>query len=58
MSAYTGILAHALAWDPVLILVDALRHVGPNASAQQVRDYILSSRNWPGHVSRPGGGRL
>jgi hypothetical protein len=41
-------LAHALVWDPVLILVDALRHLGPAASALQIRDYILALHNWPG----------
>ena len=41
-------LAHALIWDPALILVDALRHLGPAASAVQIRDYILALRNWPG----------
>jgi branched-chain amino acid transport system substrate-binding protein len=29
-----------VAWDPALIVVDALRHLGPNASAKQVHDYI------------------
>jgi len=41
-------LAHALVWDPVLIIVDALRKLGPAASAQQIRDYILALKNWPG----------
>ncbi len=41
-------LAHALVWDPVLIIVDALRKLGPNATPVQIRDYILSLHNWPG----------
>jgi branched-chain amino acid transport system substrate-binding protein len=41
-------LAHNLAWDPALIIVDALRHLGPSATAQQLRDYILKQRSWIG----------
>ena len=41
-------LAHALVWDPALIIVDALRKLGPTASPQQIRDYILSLHNWAG----------
>lgn len=41
-------LAHALVWDPALILVDALRKLGPAASALQIRDFILSQHNWAG----------
>jgi branched-chain amino acid transport system substrate-binding protein len=35
-----------LAWDPLSIVVDALRRVGPNATAQQVRDYIGTLRGF------------
>lgn len=35
-----------LAWDPLAIVVDALRHVGPNANATQVRDYIANMRGF------------
>jgi branched-chain amino acid transport system substrate-binding protein len=31
---------NTLAWDPALIVLDAFRHAGDNASAQQIRDYI------------------
>jgi branched-chain amino acid transport system substrate-binding protein len=31
---------YVFAWDPAMLLVDALRHVGPDASATQIRDYI------------------
>ena len=41
-------LAHNLVWDPALIIVDALRHVGTAATAQQLRDYILKQRSWVG----------
>lgn len=36
------------AWDPASILIDALRHVGTGATAQQVRDYILSLNGYGG----------
>jgi branched-chain amino acid transport system substrate-binding protein len=32
--------AHNLPWDATLILVDALRHAGPNATPKQVLDYL------------------
>lgn len=35
-----------LAWDPVMIVVDALRKLGPAASAQQLRDYIGALRGF------------
>jgi branched-chain amino acid transport system substrate-binding protein len=35
---------HLFVWDPVLILVDALNKLGPNASATQVRDFINGYR--------------
>lgn len=30
----------AIAWDPTMIIIDALRHIGVSATAQQLRDYI------------------
>lgn len=41
-------LAHDLVWDPALIIVDAVRHIGPAATAEQIRDYILGLRSWAG----------
>lgn len=35
-------------WDPVMIVVDAVRKIGTNATAQQLRDYVLGLRDWPG----------
>jgi hypothetical protein len=35
-------------WDPAAILVDALQHLGTNATAQQGRDYILSLSRYGG----------
>jgi branched-chain amino acid transport system substrate-binding protein len=33
---------HLFVWDPVLILVDALNKLGPNATPQQLRDYVTA----------------
>jgi branched-chain amino acid transport system substrate-binding protein len=41
-------LTQMLGWDPMLILVDALRHVGTNATPAQVRDYILKLHDFAG----------
>jgi branched-chain amino acid transport system substrate-binding protein len=35
-------------WDPILILVDALRHIGPSATAIQMRNYILVLHDFAG----------
>ena len=35
-------------WDPVSLLVAALRRLGPNATATQLRDYVASTRDWAG----------
>ena len=37
-----------LAWDPIMIFVEALRHVGPDASAEQIHDYIEHLHGWVG----------
>jgi branched-chain amino acid transport system substrate-binding protein len=39
---------NVLAWDPLLVLGDALRHLNPDPTAMQVRDYLLTVRNFPG----------
>jgi len=38
----------SLAWDPALILTTALRHVGTNASAEQLRAYLATMSNVAG----------
>jgi branched-chain amino acid transport system substrate-binding protein len=43
---------HTLAWDPTMILIDALRHIGPEASADALRTYIGSLQNWYGITGR------
>jgi branched-chain amino acid transport system substrate-binding protein len=35
-------------WDAVAIVIDALRKLGPNATAAQIRDHILSLTDYPG----------
>ncbi len=41
-------IAASLAWDPAMIVIDALRHVGVSGSAQQVRDYIANLNGFAG----------
>jgi branched-chain amino acid transport system substrate-binding protein len=41
-------VASALAWDPASIVVDALKKLGPNATAPQVRDYLAHLKNYAG----------
>jgi branched-chain amino acid transport system substrate-binding protein len=36
------------AWDPALILIEALRHLGTNASAAQIHDYIEQVHGFAG----------
>ena len=35
-------------WDPTMIFVEALRHLGPDPTADQVRDYISHLHGWVG----------
>ena len=41
-------IGHSLIWDPAMVFVDALRHVGPSATAEQLRAYILGLSSWVG----------
>lgn len=41
-------IAATLAWDPIMIVIDALQQLGPDASAQQVRDHILALKGFAG----------
>jgi branched-chain amino acid transport system substrate-binding protein len=41
-------IASELAWDPALILIDALKKLGPNASAQKIRDYLAGLTTYAG----------
>jgi branched-chain amino acid transport system substrate-binding protein len=37
-----------IAWDPAFLIVEALRHAGPNPTAESVRAYISKQHNWAG----------
>ena len=41
-------IAHTLAWDPALIVIDALRKVGTDATADQLNNYIQHLNGWAG----------
>jgi hypothetical protein len=41
-------ISEVIIWDAVMLVVDALRHAGPDATAEQVRSYILAQKNWTG----------
>jgi branched-chain amino acid transport system substrate-binding protein len=36
------------AWDPAALIVSGLRKLGPSATPQQLRDYLLGLRKFPG----------
>jgi hypothetical protein len=38
----------SFAWDPARVLIDALRHVGPQPTAAKVRAYIEQLHDFPG----------
>ncbi len=38
----------SISWDPAMLVVDALKNLGFNASAAQIRNYIANLRNWVG----------
>jgi len=37
-----------LPWDPMMMIVAGLRKIGPQATATQIRDYILGLHGFPG----------
>ena len=41
-------IASELAWDPAMILIDALKKLGPDTSAEKIRDDIASLKNYAG----------
>jgi branched-chain amino acid transport system substrate-binding protein len=41
-------IGQAIAWDPVIIVIDALRKLGTNATPQQIRDYVANMHGWSG----------
>jgi branched-chain amino acid transport system substrate-binding protein len=42
----------SVAYDPALLVVTALRALGPNATSQKVRDYLNGITNWAGAAGR------
>lgn len=40
------------AWDPGMLVVDALRKLGPDAPAERLRDYLLNLKDWVGADGR------
>ncbi|MGA2395593.1 MAG: ABC transporter substrate-binding protein [Candidatus Lustribacter sp.] len=42
----------ALAWDPAMIVVYMLRKIGPNGTAAQLHDGLMSLRGYPGVFGR------
>jgi branched-chain amino acid transport system substrate-binding protein len=41
-------VAHSFSWDPALIVVDALRHLGTDATPDAIRAYIEGLHGWAG----------
>ncbi len=40
--------SHVIVWDPTMIVVDALRALGPDVGAQRLHDYIEHLQGWTG----------
>ena len=43
-----GDFGDLIPWDATMIVVNALRHFGPDATADQIRSYILGLHGWAG----------
>ena len=41
-------ISAALAWDPGMLVINALSKLGPKTSAEKVRSYIEGQKNWAG----------
>jgi branched-chain amino acid transport system substrate-binding protein len=41
-------IGHSLVWDPVMLMVEALRKNGPSATAEQLHAYVLGLHSWVG----------
>jgi branched-chain amino acid transport system substrate-binding protein len=41
-------IGQSLAWDPAMLVVDALKKLGPTASAPQIRAYLAGLHRWNG----------
>jgi hypothetical protein len=40
--------ASSIPWDPMMIMVDAVRHLGIGATSDQVYAYLQSLKGWTG----------
>lgn len=40
--------SHNFAWDSTMVVIDALRHLGTNATAEQIRSYIANLHGYAG----------
>jgi branched-chain amino acid transport system substrate-binding protein len=41
-------LAYGIAYDPAMLVIHALQTIGPSATAQQLRDFLVTSHGWVG----------
>jgi branched-chain amino acid transport system substrate-binding protein len=41
-------IAHTLAWDPALLVIDAIKKLGTDATAEQLNTYIQHLSGWTG----------
>jgi branched-chain amino acid transport system substrate-binding protein len=41
-------IGHQLTWDPTMIVIDALRKLGPGATAESIHDYLEHLQSWSG----------
>ena len=41
-------LATTLNWDPAMLIVDGLKKLGPDATAEQLNDFIQKTKGWIG----------
>lgn len=41
-------LVSTIGWDPAMLIVDALRSIGPDATAAQINEYIQHTNGWVG----------
>ena len=39
---------YVVAWDPAVLVVEAYRKLGVNATAPQIREYLANLRGWTG----------
>lgn len=47
-AGYASDAGYTVVWDPARLFVDALRHLGPDASSEAVRAYLANLRGWVG----------